>query len=523
MMHNMTVLKRFGLYGGIVSILVSVLLPAGVAFAQAAPGARPPLDLMTSPLPLNVTTKPGVPVTADIRVKNNGTEPEFLKVDLMKFGANGDSGQPKLEEPQRQDLFMNWVHFSETTFTAQPNVWKTVEMTIDPPKEAAFGYYYAVLFTRANPDKPTSGQSAVEGGVASLVLLNVDAPGARREANVVKLTASQKVYEFLPASFSATLHNSGNIHLIPTGTLFIRRGDTQVAAMDFNNQQGNILPGTDRTFTMDWSDGFPVYQMKTVDGKTKRGSLNWDFSKVQKLRFGRYTATLVAVYDDGQRDVPIEATVSFWVIPWRILGVILLIVLIILAGIWGIGRVFWKGIRRRANAPVSDAPDPNSLAAAPRRSRGRPKKDSEAEVPVEQPKRGRPAKPSQGEPEALAEKPGRGRHPKTVVPEPQVVPEKPRRGRPAKVVQAATPVVEMPVEDAPKRRGRPPKSANAVTATEPIAEPVKRGRGRPPKGADVQTAVEAPRRGRPSKAAVAAPVEPPKRGRGRPRKQESQE
>jgi hypothetical protein len=26
------------------------------------------------------------------------------------------------------------------------------------------------------------------------------------------------------------------------------------------------------------------------------------------------------VYDNGQRDVPMEATVSFWVIPWRLIG-----------------------------------------------------------------------------------------------------------------------------------------------------------------------------------------------------------
>jgi hypothetical protein len=26
------------------------------------------------------------------------------------------------------------------------------------------------------------------------------------------------------------------------------------------------------------------------------------------------------VYDNGQRDIPMEATVSFWVIPWRLIG-----------------------------------------------------------------------------------------------------------------------------------------------------------------------------------------------------------
>jgi len=350
---DMPLFRRIGLYGGLAAILVTLLLPTGVAFAQTA--SRPPLNLMTSPLPLNVTTKPGVPVTADIRIKNNGAQPEQLKVQLLKFGANGDSGQPKIEDPSPNDIYFNWVHFSEVNFDAEPNVWKTIHMTISPPKEAAFGYYYAVVFTRANPDKPTNGQSAFEGGVASLVLLSVDAPGARREAQVVSLMATRKVYEFLPASFNVKLHNSGNLHVAPTGTMFIKRGNAQVAALDFNNERGNILPGTNRVFSLDWSDGFPSYQDVKVGDKTKK-ALNWDFGKIQKLRFGRYTAQLVAVYDDGQRDVPVEAVVSFWVIPWRILGVILLITIFVGGGIWAFMRMIWRNIKRQALAGVQVVP-----------------------------------------------------------------------------------------------------------------------------------------------------------------------
>lgn len=248
--------RRLGLYGGMALVLLGTILPVGAAHAQSA-GTRPPLDLMTSPLPLNITTKPGVPVTADIRVKNNGNQTETLKVELLKFGANGNSGQPQIQERTPRDLYFNWVQFSENTFNAEPNVWKTVRMKISPPKEAAFGYYYAVLFSRATPGKAANGQSAVEGGVASLVLLNVDAPGSRRQAEVVSMQATHKVYEFLPAEFSVDIKNSGNIHLSPTGSMFIKRGNEQVAAMDFNNEQGNILPGTDRSFSIDWNDGFP--------------------------------------------------------------------------------------------------------------------------------------------------------------------------------------------------------------------------------------------------------------------------
>ncbi|HSH18367.1 MAG TPA: hypothetical protein VK978_03210 [Candidatus Saccharimonadales bacterium] len=358
------VCRKLGLLVVVMAVVGSMLLPAAAANAQTPPPVRPPLRLMTSPLPLNVVTKPGETVTADIRVKNNGTRPEQLKVELLKFGANDDTGRPQIMEREARDLYFNWVSFSETNFSAEPNVWKTIKMTIKPPKEAAFGYYFAVLFSRSSPEKPTGGRSGVEGGVASLVLLNVNAPGARREAKVAELTASQKVYEFLPAKFSVKLRNSGNVHVSPTGNIFIKRGSKQVASLVFNEQQGNILPGSNRSFEMDWKEGFPIYEEK-AEGSNKSRSLNWDFNQLQNFRFGKYTATLVAVYDDGQRDVPVEAVVSFWVIPWRIIGVILLIILLVGGGLWGLSRLIWKGVRRQA-AMLPDAPetDPNSLAAA---------------------------------------------------------------------------------------------------------------------------------------------------------------
>lgn len=358
---------KIGLYMGLAAIVLGVavptVLPAAVVSAQSTT-ARPPLNLVTSPLPLSVVTKPGQPVTADIRVKNNGQQPEQLKVELLKFGASGDSGRPQLQEREPSDLYFNWVKFSETNFNADPNVWKTVKMTISPPKEAAYGYYYAVLFSRAAPDRPTGGASGVEGGVASLVLVSVDAPGSRRKAEVAELVSAQKVYEFLPAKFTVRLRNTGNVHVSPVGTMFIKRGNTQVATVGFNQERGNILPGTNRVFDLNWGDGFPAYREASQSEGAER-ELVWDYSKIQNLRFGKYTATLVAVYDDGQRDIPIEAVVSFWVIPWRILGVILLVVLLIGGGIWALLRVAWRGIRRQALSGVPQSGQPSAAGVLP--------------------------------------------------------------------------------------------------------------------------------------------------------------
>ena len=48
-------------------------------------------------------------------------------------------------------------------------------------------------------------------------------------------------------------------------------------------------------------------------------SLNWGGYNLSKLRFGHYTAHMVLAYDNGTRDVPIEAVVGFWVVPWRLI------------------------------------------------------------------------------------------------------------------------------------------------------------------------------------------------------------
>jgi hypothetical protein len=76
-----------------------------------------------------------------------------------------------------------------------------------------------------------------------------------------------------------------------------------------------------------WVDGFPVYKTVTeADGTKTQSSLTWNFDKLSHFRIGRYTAKVVAIYNDGTRDIPITREVSFWVIPWK--AILLLITII---------------------------------------------------------------------------------------------------------------------------------------------------------------------------------------------------
>ena len=81
------------------------------------------------------------------------------------------------------------------------------------------------------------------------------------------------------------------------------------------------------------------------DKRERQTELKWNIADASKFRFGKYTAKLLLVYDDGKRDVPIEGEVSFWVIPWRAIGIASFFVLLILFGVWSTFRHLFSKVK----------------------------------------------------------------------------------------------------------------------------------------------------------------------------------
>src|SRR6266446_3469446 len=277
------------------------LAPAALAQSTSAPGFAASI----SPLPILLETKPGSSVSTDLRVNNPSSHDEKLKVVVKTFTQDGPNGTVNLHDPTSADSFINWVSFSRTEFDAPPGLWQTVHMTINVPKTAAFGYYFAVEFIEANAPaaQANSTGTAIQGAVASFVLLNAAAPGESKQMQVTSFSANHRFYEFLPVNFTIRLHNSGNIFAGASGNIFIKRGGKPVASLTVNSSHGLILPGSNRLFNVSWSDGFPVY--KNIHGSNGRPlagkngqpetKLSWNFAQVSKLKFGHYTAELALV------------------------------------------------------------------------------------------------------------------------------------------------------------------------------------------------------------------------------------
>jgi hypothetical protein len=332
--------KKLGLGFAGLALLTLVLAPKAHA-------ANTSFNLTTSPVSEVLTSKPGTNATTTLHVENNSSEPITLTIKMFTFGAAGTSGRPALRLASPADIFVGWAHFSPSVFVAQPGVPVAVTMTIDIPKTASLGYNYGVAFEPLTPNTVSGNGTAINGTNVVLVLLDTTSGNEAHSIQVANFTANKKLYEYLPVTFSVNIHNNGNIFLAPGGDIFVSKDSSFspgsiVDTIPVNVSQGNILPNTNRIFQAQWTDGFPVYVPSEVSGHevTKNNklvlSLKWNFSEANKLRIGKYYAKLIMSYNNGQRQVPVTAVLSFWVLPWKLMLILILLVLTFIGLVVGI-------------------------------------------------------------------------------------------------------------------------------------------------------------------------------------------
>jgi hypothetical protein len=339
--------------------LTSIITPVSLAQSPtprttlSAPREAPPagINLTVSPTFLNLVTDPGKQVSSEFRIRNNSNFTEYLQIELAKFEIV-DGGKPVLTEIEPGDEFVEWVTLPEQQFSVSPNQTKTVKFSINPPAGSSLGYYYALVINRVQERQNAGQQQAiVAGSPALLTLLEVRSPNAKREVQLLDFKTDRMWYEYLPTNFVIRVKNTGNVHVVPSGNVFIDQGGKKdIAILAANESRGNILPQTEREFTSSWSDGFAVREAKTENGQPVTNangeaeySVKYDFQKGDKFRIGKYTANLLLVYDNGERDVPLEASVSFWVIPWKIIGISLIVAVFVLIGV---RSILMSGVRR---------------------------------------------------------------------------------------------------------------------------------------------------------------------------------
>lgn len=294
------------------------------AFAQATEES-----LTISPSLMDLTANPGDTIKETFRIRNNTDTPIALSISVDKLDPHSRNGEVVPIKPQPNDPSISWVSFETTSFVANSREWVDIPVTISVPKTAAFGYYYAFL---VGPNKTAGTQfgptTKLLGEIVLPVLLNVTAPNAKSTLSLLSFTPQSFFNQYLPVVFSVTVQNAGNVALRPSGTIFVQLAGGNSDALNVNPSGGIILPGGIRTFSVPWKNGFLVQEPVVEDGNVavdKFGHvitnlvIHWD--KLPDFRIGKYTATALLVYDNGTRDVPMEASTTFWVFPYTAIGI----------------------------------------------------------------------------------------------------------------------------------------------------------------------------------------------------------
>lgn len=346
-----------GILSTVFGIFVVVSTLPITAFAADRQGN---FSLQVTPSPLVVSIQPGASNTSELKIRNNGDKSEYLKIEPRSFTVNSDSGAITLGNSAPVDI-SSWVTFEHPTFTIKPGEWFTERLTIALPANAGFSYSFALEISRVENVKPQQGETAVHGSVAVFTLIAVDRPDAKKELQVVSFKATQTVYEYLPVKLKTTFKNTGNTIVQPSGNIFIQRGSNDkkpLAVLPVNDGGGYILPGSTRVLNSEWTDGFPAYVATQDAANTStKNSLKWNWQNIGSFRIGPYKAKLVGIYNDGSKDVPLEAETTFWVLPWKILLGVFILAALIVIGIFTIVKKSFKAVYHPKKAERHETSD----------------------------------------------------------------------------------------------------------------------------------------------------------------------
>ena len=333
-------LRRYGVW---------LLSPAAILiafFPARAMAVGSGFNIQVSPSPLVVTLTPGQRRIATLTVRNLTSHSETLKPRLNGFVTDARTGKIELKPQVALDLD-KWVSFKQDTLTIAPGGSQPLEIVYNPPADVGFSYSAAIVLSSNTAPAPTQGGATIQASIAVFNLVNIDRMDAKRQLTIESFAADKSRYEYLPARFTLTVKNNGNVIGQPTGNIFIQRSfnDSQpLATIPLNASGSYILPGVSRALTSSWESGFPRYEITQAGEGTT--NLKWNWRNLNQLRIGKYVAKAVLVYNDGQRDVPVVASYTFWVMPWKLLCGVVLLGVLVTTGLVAWGRLLIKGTKK---------------------------------------------------------------------------------------------------------------------------------------------------------------------------------
>ena len=265
---------------------------------------------------------PGEEIKKTIRVRNLSPVEQQYYLYVRDISGVQNGGAPVFSDNNLEKTgfeLSEWVSLGTTELVLQPNEEAAVEVTIRVPDNASPGSHFGGVFVSKEPPRLRESGASIGYQVANIISIRV-AGDAQVNALIRSLSTDKIVYGSTNVEFTGRVENKGNVLIRPTGPLQIyNMFGSQVANVQFNQQRSGVFPGTIRDFTLTWED--------------------------EGLGFGRYEANLSLIYgEQGMAQKTITGTVSFWILPMKIIKPAAIILAVLLIGSYLVVRLY---IRRK--------------------------------------------------------------------------------------------------------------------------------------------------------------------------------
>ncbi len=225
--------------------------PGGPAGPVVAPRSQSTLSI--SPAIVEAGLDPGGSTSAVVTLSNPSPNTAVVTSTVGPFVAEET---PNADAASRFDS-SSWFRLEPASFLLAPGERRQVQLIITaPPTAEPGGHYATVRFQSPNPTNGSQSGSALTTNVGVLVLLTVRGDIRESIESVGRVSSPHIITDGGPTTFRVTLRNSGNVHVMPAGTLTVSR--PRVFSTEIALPPGLLLPGTQRTYEVSWDHGYRI-------------------------------------------------------------------------------------------------------------------------------------------------------------------------------------------------------------------------------------------------------------------------
>jgi len=273
--------------------------------------------ISVSPYIIEQVVKPGQVVTTTITVTNLFDQSQTLYALIKDFKARGEGGEALLLPPgSEKSSLASWVELPKEGIHFDPKETKKIPITIRIPEKTGGGggHFGAIVFSTTPPEVGGEGEGVYISFVHQVgVLVFLYSPAqAIEEARIREFSTDKTIYGTpFRVHFTIRVENLGNVHIRPYGSIQIKNMlGKDVTSLKVNEEGFAILPESIRRFDTVWEGNFG---------------------------FGKYTANLVLNFgiptEQGGLGIrTISSQISFWIIPWKLVAIIILILIALIIG-----------------------------------------------------------------------------------------------------------------------------------------------------------------------------------------------